>query len=172
MAKKIELSQTELTRRGGLINNSKNIQEYRRGLVGVILSQNRYTASELAGIMDVSERTVFEDLSKIRNPDLQKTGQWGGARNCLMSVEEEEAFLNERLESSTEGALVDMPKLHDEYNKRVGKITPRSTFYRLLKRHNWRKVKPDAIHPKADEGAQEAFPNKLSKTVWLKLTGK
>jgi transposase len=157
MAKKIELSQTELTRCRELINNSSNIQDYRRGLVGVILSQNRYTASELADIMDVSERTVFVDLSKIRNPDLQKTGQWGGARNCLMSEEEEEAFLNEHLVSSTEGTLVTMPKLHDEYNKRVGKIVPKSTFYRLLKRHNWRKVKPDTIHPKADKAAQEAF---------------
>jgi transposase len=33
----------------------------------------------------------------------------------------------------------------------------RSTIYRLLERHGWRKVMPRPRHPKADVAAQAAF---------------
>ena len=38
-----------------------------------------------------------------------------------------------------------------------GKAVARSTVYRLLERHGWRKVVPRPRHPKADVAAQAAF---------------
>ncbi|MDR1084686.1 MAG: winged helix-turn-helix domain-containing protein [Deltaproteobacteria bacterium] len=39
----------------------------------------------------------------------------------------------------------------------MGRVTPRSAFYKFLNRHNWRKVLPDTRHPKRDPLLQEEF---------------
>lgn len=43
------------------------------------------------------------------------------------------------------------------YREHSGKDVARSTIYRLLERHGWRKVVPRPRHPKADQAAQSAF---------------
>ena len=39
----------------------------------------------------------------------------------------------------------------------MGKAVPNSTIYRMLERHDWRKVVPRPRHPKADVAARGAF---------------
>jgi hypothetical protein len=87
-----------------------------------------------------------------------------------MTAQEEESFLNEYLVMAKSGLIVTIPMLHDQYNKSVGKIVPKSTIYRLLERHDWRKVKPDAIHPKADQIVQNKFKKKRLSYKWVRLT--
>ncbi|MDR2141675.1 MAG: winged helix-turn-helix domain-containing protein [Deltaproteobacteria bacterium] len=157
MAKEIKLTEKEFIRAMELVSNPADLREYRRGLVGVLLADNRYSAAELGVRMGITERTVLNDLAKIRNPDIQSSTQLGGTRNFLMTFEDEEAFLGEYLEMAKEGIIITMPKLHDEINIIIGKITPKSTFYRLLERHNWRKVKPDTVHLHSDPKIQEEF---------------
>jgi hypothetical protein len=41
----------------------------------------------------------------------------------------------------------------------------RSTVYRLLDRHGWRKVTPRPRHPKADPAAQAAFKPKFPRST-------
>ena len=48
-------------------------------------------------------------------------------------------------------------ELQQAYRDGVGKEVARSTIYRLLQRHGWRKVVPRPRHPKADIAAQAAF---------------
>ena len=43
------------------------------------------------------------------------------------------------------------------YQERTDKAVARSTVYRLLERHGWRKIVPRPRHPKADVAAQAAF---------------
>ncbi|MDR1487672.1 MAG: hypothetical protein LBT62_06775, partial [Deltaproteobacteria bacterium] len=73
MTKKIKLTDEELKRAFDLVYNSTEIRDYRRGIIGAILSDNRYTADELATLLGITERTVFNELAKIRNPDFQST---------------------------------------------------------------------------------------------------
>ena len=61
------------------------------------------------------------------------------------------------VERATAGGVLKVAEIHAAYEARVGKAVPNSTVYRVLERHNWRKVVPRACHPKADEAAQGAF---------------
>lgn len=170
MAKEITLTPEELDRAVCLVNNSTELRDYRRGVIGLLMADNRYTGKELAARLGITERSVFNELAKIRNPELQSSGEWGGARTNLMSFQEEEAFLGEYLEMAKSGIILTIPILHDEFNKRVGKTVPKSTFYRILQRHDWRKVKPDTVHPHSDPKIQDEFKKKHSRYKWVKLT--
>jgi transposase len=170
MARQFILSDEELQRCKELLSNPKDERAFRRGLVGIFLSQNRYTAAELAQNLLVTERTIYDDLAKIKNPDSVSTKQWGGARHCHLTFEEEKAFLDEYLEKAKAGTILTMQELHCAYNEIVGKTVPKSTFYRMLKRQGWNKKKPDTVHPKADKEAQERFKKKRSKFIWTKKT--
>ena len=94
-----------------------------------------------------------------------------GRHRQLLSPEEEKAFLAPwPLEEKSGGVLVD-PPLHATNEERVGKKVPRSTVYRLLARHGWRRVTADTRHPKAKPEVQEdskKFPEILKE----KLTGR
>jgi hypothetical protein len=74
-----------------------------------------------------------------------------------LTFEEEENFLNDYLDRAKEGLLVTMPMIHIDYNLKVGKNVPKSTFYRMLARHGWRKVKPDTRHPHSKPEVQDEF---------------
>ena len=43
------------------------------------------------------------------------------------------------------------------FEKKVGHPVARFTIYRLLERHDWRKIAPRPRHPKADSEDQDAF---------------
>ena len=169
MAKKISLTQEQLSRCRAAVRNFTNLLEYRKGLAGIILSQNRYSACELAEIMGVTERTLREDLAKIRKPEIQATGKRGGARHCLMTFAAEEQFLNEHLGEAAEGPRPGMPELHSKFNKVTGKDVPRSTFYRMLKRHGWRKITSSPGKGGPGIKAEGARPAAAKKIMWVKI---
>jgi transposase len=169
MAKSIHFDDEQITRAIELRNSHENEREYRAALVFLFMAQNGHTAEEAADFFGIGLRTVFEDLDRIRKPHMAKKGRWGGGNNYLMSFEEETAFLGEFEDKAKKGLILTMPELHEKYNLSVGKKTPKSTFYRLLKRYNWRKVLPDTRHPKGDPKLQEEFKKKHSKWNWKKL---
>lgn len=81
----------------------------------------------------------------------------GGRRNALMTIDQEQGFLASWAEKAAEGGVLIVPPIHAALEKVVGHSVPKSTVYRLLARHGWRKIVPDTRHPKADPQAQEAF---------------
>jgi transposase len=170
MSRRFILSDEELQRCIELIINPKDERAFRRGLVGIFLSQNLYAAAELAQNLQVTEHTIFDDFAKIKNPDSVSIKQWGGARHCHLTFDEEKAFLDEYLEKAGSGTILTARELHCAYNEIVGKTTPKSTFYRMLKRQGWNKMKPDAVHPEADKEARERLKTQRSKFIWIRKT--
>lgn len=81
----------------------------------------------------------------------------GGRRNQLMSFDEERKFLSPWIEKAEAGGVLVVPPIHAAFEQAVGRKVPKSTVYRLLARHGWRKVAPDTRHPKSDPEAQETF---------------
>jgi len=49
-----------------------------------------------------------------------------------------------------------------DFEKRIGLKVSKSTIYRLLHRHNWRKIVPLPFHPEQNKEVQAAF-KKTSK---------
>lgn len=170
MTKTIRFDKEQLDRAKTLRDDHKNEREYRAALVFIFMAEKRHTAEETADFFGIGLRTVYKDLDRIRKPEAIKKGEWGGGRNYLMSYEEEAQFLEEFEKRAKEGIILTMPELHREYNLLVGKETPRSTFYRLLKRHQWRKAPTDGRRPKGDPIFKEDWKKKHSKWNWKKLT--
>lgn len=81
----------------------------------------------------------------------------GGRRNCNLTVEQEKEFLSAFFEKARLGQIATTAEIKLTYEKFVGRIVHKTTIYRLLDRHEWRKIVPRSCHIKANPEEQEAF---------------
>jgi len=81
----------------------------------------------------------------------------GGRRRQNLSIEEEDRLLARFLESAKMGNILVVNDVKAAYEKAVGRQVPKSTVYRMLARHGWRKISPRPRHPKSDPKQQESF---------------
>ena len=87
----------------------------------------------------------------------------GGRRRANMSLEEEEKILAHFFEEAKSGGVLVVNEIKIAYEDAVGRRVPKSTVYRMLARHGWRKIAPRPRHPKADPQKQEAFKKNSQK---------
>lgn len=74
-----------------------------------------------------------------------------------MSEAEEASFLEAYIQQAEQGHLLDVREIAAAYEEKVGHPIGNSQIYRVLHRHNWRKVMPQSKHPnKASEEVIEA----------------
>ena len=52
---------------------------------------------------------------------------------------------------------MEVSRIKAAYEQALGRKVPKSTVYRMLARHGWRKVVPRPRHPKSDAATQAAF---------------
>ena len=83
-----------------------------------------------------------------------------------MSLEEERAFLAPWKTTAEKGQLVVLTPLRAALEEKVGRAVKPSVVYRLLQRHDWRKVAPDTRHPKAEPSVQEEWKKNRSRKSW------
>ena len=102
----------------------------------------------------------------------QKEGLEGFIRNKytshrrLMTEAKEREILSRFEEAAEAGQEVTVQEIKAAFDEAVGRDTGNSYIYVLLRRHNWRKVKPRPKHPKAaGEEACEAS-KKLKPVCW------
>jgi len=81
----------------------------------------------------------------------------GGRRRANLSLEEEEKVLVHFFEKAKGGQVLVVNEVKSAYEEAVGRVVPKSTVYRMLARHGWRKIAPRPRHPKADPEKLEAF---------------
>jgi len=81
----------------------------------------------------------------------------GGRRYSNLTEQEEDDLLSSFLEKARAGGVLVVGEIKAAYEKGVGKQVPKSTVYRMLARHGWRKIAPRPKHPKAEKSVQEAF---------------
>src|SRR4026209_1929266 len=125
-------------------------------------------AQEIASQIGVSRPFVskISSLYKRFGPQGLETVGPGGRRNQYLSKHEEAAFLAPFIERAAQGQIVTAKLIKEAFEQRLGHEVDESTIYRLLQRHQWRKVMPRPIHPEADPKAQEAF--KKTSVRWSK----
>jgi len=80
-----------------------------------------------------------------------------------MTADEENAFLSSFLEKAARGEILIVDEVKRAYEKAVKHVVPKSTIYRMLARHGWRKITPRPHHPKADVLLQEEFKKNSPK---------
>ncbi len=74
----------------------------------------------------------------------------GGRRRGYLSLAQEKKFLTQFMDSALTGLITNVTKIKQAYEAKIGQKVHQSTIYRLLERHEWRKVMPRSHHPGAN----------------------
>ena len=92
----------------------------------------------------------------------------GGRRRASLTPQEESSFLEPWAQASATGEMLVVAPLRAALAQRLGRPVAASVVYRMLARHDWRKVAPDTRHPKSDPQVQEEW-KKNSRKRWRPL---
>lgn len=115
--------------------------------IGEVIGRSRATAARLrAGFR--AEQAAGKSARE-RN--------WGGRRRFNLDLKQEEELLSGFMDEARAGGVLEAGRIQAAYEEKVGRKVAKTTVYRMLARHGWRKVAPRKKHPKTDDAAQEAF---------------
>lgn len=89
----------------------------------------------------------------------------GGRRRSYLSLEEEQALLEQLTPAAKTGKLTTRVKVKQAVEEKLGHNVHKSMVYRLLQRHGWGKRKPRPQHPSSDRDEQESFKATFEQQV-------
>ena len=124
-------------------------------------------AKDIAKHTGVSVKTVHKLISTYNRLGIAaiETPGKGGRRNEYLTFEEEKELLTPFFELAKKGELTTVAQIKQEFEKKVGHEVDETTIYRLLKRHEWRKLVPRPFHPQADKEEQRLFQQNFATLV-------
>lgn len=142
-----------------LMKKSTSKWEFRR-LQCVLLRRYQMTAADAAKIVGLhpgSVRIIWAKWQRAGEDAIlgERRGQVRSAARWNRG--QERTFLQPFLDAAERGKLTTVKEIHKAQCERVGKNLDPTATYRLLWRHDWRKVVPRPQHPKADKEAQRTF---------------
>lgn len=116
-------------------------------------------AAVLASHFGVKPQTVRNLLTAYRQhgPAGVETPGRGQRQRAYLSLAEEQKLLEGFLKVSRVGQVSTVREVKAALEGEVDHPVAKSTVYRLMKRHRWRKVVPRPRHPQGSEEKQEAF---------------
>jgi len=116
-------------------------------------------AEEIAKHLAVSKSLVNKTVSEFNKQGVSAidTIGKGGRKNSYMTIEEETKFINAYISEAQKGQVITVGEIKEDFEKAVGNKVHKTSIYRLLERHNWRKIVPLSFHPKKNKEAQEHF---------------
>ena len=160
MAKKTELSTQVIEAALEIAQQAKTPDELRMAQT-VLLPSLLKAADDLTGqIVGRSRGTVVRLRKKFRKLCSGQEPQdrnWGGRRYGYLSIEQEDQFLSHYFEEASHGGVLVVSEIKKAFEALVGHKVAKTTIYRMLGRHDWRKIMPRPRHPKSDPKAQEGF---------------
>ena len=153
------------------VAQASSVQELRAAQAVLLPAQTGATLTQTAALLGVGRATVVRLQTRFRATQAGdrapvKPSGWGGRRNALLTLAEEQAFLAPWLEQAGTGGVLVVSPLRAALAQKLGHPVKPSVVYRLLARHGWRKVAPDTRHPKSDPAVQAAW-KKNSRKLWL-----
>jgi transposase len=122
-------------------------------------------AEEIANHLAVSVSLVHKTISEFNrngSKSIETIGK-GGRKNSYLTLDQEKKFMNSFIQQATQGQIATAGEIKEEFEKIIGKKVHKTTIYRLLERHQWRKIVPLPIHPKQDKKVQEEFKKTFVK---------
>jgi transposase len=120
---------------------------------------NPKPATEIALEVGLARQTVHNLVAAYNRhgPKALETPGKGQRQRAYLSLEEEQAVVDQFLKQSEVGRVSTGLQLKPALENVVGHPVAKTTVYRVLKRHQWRKVVPRPRHPKSSAVEQEAF---------------
>ena len=138
---------------------SQDKANYQRVMAVWLRAKCKINARAIADIIGWSIHSVHQIQSRYFNEGciiFDGPGR-GGRRNENLSFRQESKLLAPFLKNAEKGRILIVSEIRKAYEQKLGKRVPPSTVYRMLARHDWRKIVPRPLHPKADIEAQETF---------------
>lgn len=152
----LEVEEEEVKKR---MKEARSVEEYKRyQAIHLRVNENMDVAS-ISRSIGLSEDSIHRIHSRCRKEGLgsASSSKRGGRYRSYLSIEEEKAMLEEIKDKAVKGGVVEISKVHQMFEEKVGQKIARYTTYRLLYRHGWRKISPRPYHPKYDEEKVESF---------------
>ena len=158
------LSATEILEK---IRTSENFRRQQKWWIVYNALVDPRTAAEIAKHTGTTQRLVHQVISDYNRNGASaiETPGKGGRRSSYLSHTEEQAFLSELEPQAKRGQITTQAEVKQAFEQRVGKQAHKTTIYRLLQRHRWRKLKPRSRHPKADPQEQAHFQQTFEQQV-------
>jgi transposase len=159
MRPRTQLSEEQKERLEFLLSKTKTKGDFQRVQCMWLRAALNLSSADAARAMGWSRSTVKIIQSRyLREGEKVLLGKGrGGKRYSNLTGQEEEDLLSSFLEQARGGGVLVVGEIKAAYEKKAGKQVPKSTVYRMLARHGWRKIMPRPKHPKAEIGSQEAF---------------
>lgn len=151
-----------------MLREAREVDEFKRIQCVWLRSALGLSVEQIAvatGLAPASVRCFHSRFIK-QGPGVLRSVGRGGRRRQNLTVEQEAALLEKFFNTAEHGGILEVGKMKSAYEQAVGRKVPRSTVYRMLARHGWRKLAPRPRHPKSDPRAQEEFkknPPRLRK---------
>jgi transposase len=120
------------------------------------LGLNANQVAQALGWRPTSVRRLQAQYGRLGEALWERPGR-GGRRHQNLTPKEEGRLLQGFLQRAEQGRLLEVSRVKQAYEQAVGHVVPKSTVYRMLARHGWRKLAPRPRHPQADEARQQAF---------------
>lgn len=137
---------------------SHNVWEQKRLLCLKLRAEKNMKASDISEIVGYKVVSVDKIISKYHKNGLTSILWKKKAGNHrYLSTEKENEILKPFLEKAEKGQMLIVTEIKKAYEKEIGQEVPASTIYRMLERHNWRKIMPRSKHPKSNPEEQEAY---------------
>src|ERR671919_646605 len=120
---------------------------------------NPKPAAEIALEIGLARQTVHNLVAAYNRhgPSALETPGRGQRQRAYLSLEQEQAVVDQFLKQSEVGQVSTGLQIKAALETVVGHQVAKSTVYRLLKRHQWRKLVPRPRHPQASAAEQGAF---------------
>lgn len=132
---------------------------YQRRLAVWLTYIGPFHAREVADMLCVSKQAVWLWIGQYNRhgPEgLRRQGR-GGRRWSYLTWDQEEKLLRSLEDRAQAGEIITAKQMLPEIEALVGAEVSKGYVYKLLKRHNWRKLGPRPRHVKANTQAQEEF---------------
>ena len=145
------------------LKESKSIHEFQRIQCVWLRSCLGLNSEQIAvglGLQAPSVRRIQSQFFQGGINTLKGVGRGGRHRENL-SKKQEQSLLKKFISKAEQGGVLEISEIKQAYEKKVGHSVPKSTIYRMLARHGWRKIAPRPRHPKTDESEQSAFKKTL-----------
>jgi len=132
--------------------------------LGLTLEQTAHAIGRSVGATCRMRTTYCAVTAGVRPAAQPKTALRNRAKATLA---QEAAALDKVLHDAHLGGIVVISRIKPLIEQELGKTMALSGLYRMLHRHNWRKLAPDTQHPKGDPNAREEWkknsPNSSKK---------
>jgi len=141
------------------IKQAKTKSEYQRVLCVWMRAYKNLPAKDIADFIGWRVDSVrrIHSLYLKHGEEIFKGLNRGGRRRENLSKEDEKTLLTQFFRKAEEVRIIVINEVKDAYEEKIGHKVAKSTVYRMLERHGWRKIIPYSRHPKADLIKKEEF---------------